>query len=199
MVVEVNQMLFNQADPWFKSLHPAVAALGGSLLTPSDRGLLKPYSVAAPAGIMNLVNRYVLAYSMRSDIRDLLANNDTQKAAVPNVNADDLIGTYDLDPLTEQNVGVHFLDETVKALTGAGIPVIAIMTPTNHVLMHEYIDVPEYDANVKYVANVLKGDGARVINLDRAFAADEFVDNDHLNQKGQQHLSSILSGDIGIR
>lgn len=193
VVIEVNQMLFNRSDAWYSSLHPAVAAQAWPLLSTSERALLTPPKKTAAK--KQWFDEYLASvsalYSMRSDIRETLfppADPPTAK-----MTSDELLGTYDLTPLDTSNVGVRFLDDTVKVLRASGIPVIAFMTPTNHLLMHDYVDVPEYAANVAFIERLLAADGAVTRNMDHKFEASEFYDNDHLTSAGQKHLARLLA------
>ena len=76
---------------------------------------------------------------MRSDIREVLYHDD-RESPPQRVTAAQFEGTYDLSPLTARNAGVRYLERTVASLRADGISVIAFLTPTNHPLLHEYID-----------------------------------------------------------
>jgi hypothetical protein len=193
VVVEVNQMLFNSDDEWYQALHPAVSALSRPLLTPNELAAL-----STPAPVPQLersLDRWVAPvwqlYAMRSDIRETLYGEATAATPKP-ANAEALAGSYDLTPLDDTNVGVHFLEKTVELLRASHIPVLAFMTPTNHTLMHKYIDDPEYAANVSYVARALEARGANVRDFDAKFSPSDFIDNDHLTAAGQRRLLSLL-------
>ena len=82
--------------------------------------------------------------------------------------------------------------ETIALLARDHIPAIAILTPTNHTLLHEFIDVPEYEKNLAFTHKLLASGGVRVIDLDKAFKAAEFIDNDHLTAAGNQRLAGTL-------
>ncbi len=128
---------------------------------------------------------------MRTDIREALYG-DVDAAPAQPITADMLEGTYDLSPLSEKNAGVRYLEQTVAALHAAGVPVLAFLTPTNHQLLHEYIDVPAYRANAAFLRAVVERRGARVLDLDRAILAREFLDEAHLTPEGQRRLAALL-------
>jgi hypothetical protein len=197
VVVEINQKTFNQADSAYQALHPALATLAYPLLTTSDRTLL---GLRAPAdGIASRLDRTLssiwLVYAMRSDIRDALyGENDVTQPGPPTPEAFE--GTYDLAPLTADNVAVHFLRAMAIALHASGIPVVAFFTPTNHTLLHEYIDNPQYRANAAYLEALLRGNGAKVLDFDALLPAADFLDNDHLTVEGQRRLAAALEAEL---
>jgi hypothetical protein len=193
VVIEVNQKLFNAADDWYKALHPAIAALATPILDSGELSDLSP--PPAESAAQQWLDRHIapiwLPYAMRSDIKETLFGDDSA-LPVQAPTADAFLGTYDLSKLDEENVGVKYLEKTVELLHASGIPVVAFMTPTNHVLLHDYIDVPEYRANGSYVKRLLERRGAYVIDLDRAFPAHEFLDEVHLTPEGQKRMAAIL-------
>ncbi len=189
VVIEINQQVFNPANSAYQTLHPAVAALASPYFTPADRALLGGANppAAGEAGRRGLA-ALVPLYGMRADLRETLYG-DPAAAPAPTV----LEGLYDLSPLDETNVGVRFLARTLAVLRAERVPVVAFLTPTNHALMHDFIDVPEYRANLAYVRQVCERGGARVLDLDAAFPAALFFDNDHLTAAGQQRLAAVLA------
>ena len=196
-VLEINQRAFNRADQSYKNLHPSVASLAAPILTPEDRATLG--QTQAPGGLSEPVDRLLskvsAAYAMRADLRALIFG-DTDVLPKEPPKADDFLGTYDLAPLDANNVGVRYLTKAVKVLRNLGIPTIAFLTPTNHTLLHEYIDVPAYQANLNYLKNLLEREGVRVIDLDSAFPAGLFIDNAHLTPEGQRRLAAVLAREI---
>jgi hypothetical protein len=193
VVLEINQKTFNQADAAYQTLHPSVASLAYPLLGGADRALLG--LSAPPTGLGVRLERTLsslwLAYALRSDIRDVLYGDGD--APLPDRLSPDLFeGTYDLAPLEAGNVAVHFLRETAATLRRAGIPSLAFMTPTNHALLHEYIDNKQYRANGAYLEALLRRYGVRVVDLDARFASADFLDNDHLTARGQRRLAAEL-------
>ena len=195
VVIEINQQVFNPANSSYQTLHPAVATLAAPYFGPAEHALLGG-SAASPAEARwnEALAALVPLYGMRSDLRETLYG-DTSPAPVLNV----LDGLYDLSPLDGTNVGVRFLTRTLAALRAARIPVLAFLTPTNHRLMHEFIDVPEYRANLAYARRLCERGGARVLDLDAAFPAALFFDNDHLTAAGQQRLAAVLAGALAQR
>jgi hypothetical protein len=193
VVLEVNQRVFNPADGEYKTLHPAVASLAAGLLARGDRALLEiPRVPASPAVWLDAsAARVSLLYALRTDIRETVFPEDDP--APGRITADLFLGTYDLTPLREDNVAVHFLDQTVIRLRRAGIPVVAFLTPTNHRLLHAYIDGADYRRNGAFLRMLLERRGARVLDLDSAVPAGEFFDNDHLTIAGQRRLETLLA------
>jgi hypothetical protein len=160
------------------------------------------------ARIDRALGRVWLLYGMRSDIREVLfdqpdaasavqdavetiSGTKARRAAAHRPTAEKFLGTYDLTPLSATNVEVIFLRKTIALLHAWRVPAIAILTPTNHALLHDYIDVPDYDAQLAYIRR-LCGTGVRIVDLDRAFSADEFLDNDHLTAAGNRRFAAML-------
>jgi hypothetical protein len=193
VVIEVNQRAFNPMDNAYRALHPAIAVLADPLLTPVDRATLglPPAKVGLGGQLDRAFARLSALYAMRSDIRETLYGDDIG-APLPHPSAALFDGAYDLTPLSEKNVGVRYLEKTADLLRRAGIPVIAFMTPTNHALLRDLIDTPEYTENGVYLRRLLERRGARVLDLDTAFPGQDFFDNAHLRPAGQQRLAAIL-------
>jgi hypothetical protein len=192
VVIEVNQRVFNVADPEYRTLHPGVAALADPYLTRDDRAALDvPRATGGLRGRLDAALAHAwLLYAMRADIRETLYHAGDPPS--PPVAAASFEGTYDLSPLTGRNTGVAYLERTVASLRADGIPVVAFLTPANHALLHDYIDSPPYALNGAFLRRVLERGGARVLDLDRAFPAREFIDNDHLTAAGQRRLAAAL-------
>ena len=194
VVLEVDQRVFQHANSAYATLHPAVAELSGPLLDDADRRALA--SEGPPANLLSpfqaLATSLFTVYAMRSDIREMLYPQPDvipiQKAA-----ADELFAEFDLTPLDERNAGVHYLIKAIDELRERGIYVAVFMTPTNHQLLHKYIDGPEYQANVDYLIHLAATHGAHVANFDRAFSNDDFYDSSHLKPLAQRRFASMLS------
>jgi hypothetical protein len=197
VVLELNQRSLNPADQSYKSLHPGIAALAGPLLTTADRSTLAqaPPATGIAAQFDALLASTWALYAMRADLRALVLG-DVDALPKQRATADQFLGTYDLSALDEHNVGVHYLEKTVETLQAQDIPVVAFLTPTNHALLHEYIDDPAYAANGAYLVRLLKKRGVRTIDLDRAFPTADFVDNAHLTERGQIRMADTLSHQI---
>jgi hypothetical protein len=192
-VIEINQKVLNAGDDSYKTLHPAVAALARSLLDDSDRAMLdlphEDESLGARAD--KVLSGILRLYAMRADVREaVFGNASADKVHRPS--QDELAGSYDLTPLNEQNVGVHFLAKTLALLRAQHLATLAFLTPTNHELLHDYINNAQYRANSEYLKRLLASHGARVIDLDATFPANEFFDFNHLTASGQQDLAEIL-------
>jgi lysophospholipase L1-like esterase len=208
----VNQKEFSPADSAYRTLHPSLEVLADPLLSPADRALLS--APAAPkrafeARLDGWVGSVWHLYALRSDLREALFGDvdaahalddlvqrasgaEARAAAAHRPTPDRFEGTYDLSPLDGKNVAVHFLRETVALLAAERIPAVAILTPTNHSLLHEYIDAPEYRKNLAYVRGLLAAGGVRVLDLDARFPAAEFIDNDHLTARGNRRLAAAI-------
>jgi hypothetical protein len=199
VVIEINQASFNKTNDDYANLHPAVASAASEYLSPAERAMLAPFDDAK--ALARSAERSLPAvssvYAFRSDLREWLFG-DTPSVALPRLNADLFAGVYDLVPLDESNVGVHFLEKTADALRSARVPLVAFMTPTNHALLHDYIDNALYRNNEAYLRRLLEARGARVVDFDRAVPADEFFDNAHLTAAGQERLARLLASSLGL-
>jgi hypothetical protein len=216
VVFNVNQKVFNALDSAYATVQPSVAELALPRFSPADAALVAP--ARAPATFEARLDRGVRAiwrlYALRNDLRELLfgdvdaahalaarlvAADGTQRrtdaAHVPTAAVFE--GTYDLAPLDDTNVSVHFLRRIVAALRAARVPALAILTPTNHTLLHDYIDTPQYGKNLAYVRRLLAAGGVRVVDLDGAFGAADFIDNDHLTAAGNERFASLLAPQLG--
>lgn len=212
VVFNVNLKEFNSADSAYQTLYPALERLAWPLLTIKERDLLKQTQIPSFDQNADIMLSEVWAlYGMRSDVREALFNDVDAASAVKNAlrnvsgenfrakqihrpTPDKFFGTYDLSPLDNSNVEVVFLRKTVSLLHAERIPAFVILTPQNHTLLHDYIDTPEYRAQLTYVAAIAKASELHVVNLDHAFSARDFIDNDHLTAAGNERLAVILSG-----
>jgi hypothetical protein len=192
VVLEVDLKALNPVDADYKRLLPGVAEAAGPLLSPADLALLEPAPETISGPLERTLSSWWLLYGMRADLRDLYFGGE-RDAPFVRPTPELYEGTYDLTPLGDANVGVHFLERTVDALHRARIPVLAFLTPTNHTLLHDYIDGRGYRANVLFVQRALARRGARVVNFDRAFPAALFIDNTHLTAAGQRRLAERLA------
>jgi hypothetical protein len=216
VVFNVNLKEFNSADSAYDKLYPGVERLAWPDLTAEER---KKLEVVTPQTLDAKLNAAVESvwpfYAMRSDLRAAVfsdqdaahAIQDTmegwdgtaaRKAAAHRPTPDKFEGTYDLSPLDETNTEVFFLRRLSRALQTTGVPAYAILTPANHKLLHDYIDVPEYQAQLTFVTRLLGSYGVKVLNYDRAFAPDEFLDNDHLTPAGNVKLARMMGHDIAL-
>jgi hypothetical protein len=189
VVIEVNQAVLNQADNEYQTLHPAIAALAAPLMTPQERALLTMPPL--PNAAERAASSVSMLYAMRSDIRETVFGDVPPPPAQP-LTPDLFEGTYDLAPLTPKNVGVTFLAKTADLLRTAHIPAMAFLTPTNHALLHDYIDNRQYRANETYLTRLLRNRGVQVVDLDRAVPTADFLDNAHLTLAGQRLLAALL-------
>ncbi len=195
VVLELNQAVFNEANDYYQTLHPGIAALADAFLTPRDRASLTLPAHANANSIGASTDRVLssvsLLYAMRTDIREALYGGPPP-APMRSLTPDLFEATYNLSPLTEKNVGVRYLKATADLLSKAHVPVLAFLTPTNHVLLHDYIDNSHYRANGAFLAGLLTRRGACVLDLDAAFPQREFIDETHLTAAGQRRLAEVL-------
>jgi len=214
VVFNVNQKEFSAADSAYQKLHPSLETLSWPLLTGDERKLLTPTPPSTTQKPIEVaLDRWVTSfwrfYALRSDLREALfgdvdavhalddaiqvasgakARSDAAHKPTP----DRFEGTYDLSPIDPQNVSLIFLKKILALLARDHIPAVALLTPTNHTLLHEFIDVPEYQKNLAFTRKLLERGGVRVVDLDRTFAAGEFIDNDHLTAAGNQRMAGLL-------
>jgi hypothetical protein len=216
VLFNVNLKEFNAADSAYNTLYPGLELLVWDDLTAQERDLLKPTRHATfDASVDSWLSSRWALYGMRADVREQLFGTPDAVTAVRNQieklsgetaradaahgpTADKFLGMYDLSPLSDANVEVVFLKKFVTLLQAEHIPAVGILTPTNHGLLHDYIDTPDYDAQLSYVSSLLSNHGVRVLNYDRAFKPDEFFDNDHLTVTGNEHLSALLRADVRL-
>jgi hypothetical protein len=219
IVFNVNQKEFNPSDSAYRTLHPSVEALSWNLLNDPERAALNAHPPHDWNGNVDaVIARTWVLYGLRSDVRETLFGDvdavhavqaliedktgaRTRKARAHEATADRFEGTYDLTPLDHEsdNVGAAFLRRIGELTRSRGIPAVALLTPTNHRLLHEYIDAPAYAANLLYTRRLLTHYGVTVVDLDRSTPADEFLDNDHLTEAGNRRLAARLSRIVGVR
>jgi len=216
VLFNVNLKEFNAADSAYQTLYPGLEQLVWQDLTPEERGLLKPTRLTTfDAKADAMLSSFWALYGMRADIREQLFGTPDAVTAVRNQieklsgesaradaahvpTADKFMGTYDLSPLSDLNVEVIFLTKFATLLQEQHIPAVAILTPTNHGLLHDYIDTPDYDNQLAYVSALLRKHGARVLNYDHAFRPSEFFDNDHLTAAGNERFGALLRKDVRL-
>lgn len=214
VVFNVNLKEFNGADSSYDKLYPGVERLARPMLNAQERARLLPVTPQTFDARLNSALESIWSfYAMRADVREALFSDQdaahalqskleawngtaARKAEAHRPTPDKFEGTYDLTPLDEDNTGVFFLRKVAHALHAARIPAYAILTPTNHRLLHEYIDVAEYQAQLHFLARLLKSYGVRVLDYDRTFSPREFLDNDHLTPTGNVHLAQLLARDV---
>lgn len=192
--LQINQKVFNPVDTTDQRLHPAIQELVYPLLTTDDRSVLElqpPVKTAADR-FQEFFTSVATIYAMRADIRQKLFGVDSA-APEQHLTPADFEETYDLEALDNDNVSVHFLEKTVELLQSEKVPMIAVMTPTNRALVAQFVDTPEYRANLAYLTNILKRHGVKVLNLDDALPPSDFMDNAHLLPQGQRRLATLLA------
>jgi len=217
VLFNVNLKEFNPADPSYRKLFPAVENENRAQFDFDDRRLLQinPQSRALSALLDQNVGRYWQLYHFRSDIKQAIFGKDdmarwlsarvedltgtaARRAAAHRPTPDRFIGTYDLTPLGSSNVAFEYFEKTLRLLKSEHVRAVAFLTPTNHRLLHEFIDTPEYDDNVKAVERLTSRYGVMTLNLDRAVPPSEFIDNDHLTVQGNRRLAQLLAPHVRL-
>lgn len=210
VIFNVNSKEMNPGDSAYRRLQPALELASHSILEPVDRAdltLLPPKQINDRIG--DFVERWWRLYRYRVDIRahifgtddmatylTALANRVTgytaRREAEHRPTADRFFATYDMTPLDDSNVAFRRMKRMAKELHDNRIASLAFLSPTNHPLLHEYIDVPEYQDNLRTVSRTLLAGGVPVVNLDRAIPGSEFIDNDHMTPEGNRLLLRLL-------
>lgn len=216
IIFNVNLKEFNAADSAYQTLYPGLEQIAWTYLTPSERRLLiSTQAKTLDARIDRALSRVWFLYGARNDIRELLFHQSDAASFVNarvnalsgeaarasnehQVTADRFLGTYDLSPLADTNVEVIFLKKTVALLQRHKLLAIGILTPTNHQLLHEYIDVADYHRQLVQVNKYMETGGVRVLDYDSSFSGRYFIDNDHLTALGNQRLAANLRRDLHL-
>ena len=213
VVLNLNLKEFSPGDRSYERILPAFERAARALPAAERSGMVFQDG-SHPTAAAQAIERVWAFYRYRTDIRQLLfgdadaasrlstiaqdlSGRSARQTAIDAPTADKYLGTYDLTPITAANASLHYTALTLRALHARGIPVLAFATPANHALLHDTIDVPEYDANRARVAAAARADGARVVDYDRAFAGDAFFDNDHLKAGPTRALAERLAAEIG--
>lgn len=214
VVFNVNLKEFNAEDSAYQKLYPAVERLAWNALGAEERARLTAVTPRdGEARLARTVEAVWQVYGMRSDLREtvfgrpdaasaLLALVErfsgaaARRAAAHRATPESFEGAYDLSPLDDANVEVYFLRRLARTLRDERVTAYALLTPTNHRLLHAYIDVPEYREQLAYVSAVLRRYGVRVLDYDRALPSGDFIDNDHLTAAGNAALAGLLARDV---
>lgn len=208
VVLNLNLKEFSPNDRSYQRILPAFEPIAQSFATEDRAGM--EFSDKHETALAQFVERYWAFYRFRTDLRQALfggadfaswlaarAKNLSGLAAREAVEAaptaDRYLGTYDLSPIDDANVSFGYLRRTLAMLRRERIPVLAFLTPTNHGLLHDTIDAPEYTANLRTLADRVRAAGGLVIDEDRAFLQGDFIDNDHLTPPALQRLAAALA------
>lgn len=217
VVFNINLKEFNSADSAYSTLYPGLERVSWAYLSADERARLtrtqslKTFDALAD----DRLGKVWALYGMRADIRNALfgdsdaaselrsglndVSGESARAALQHVpTPDKFLGTYDLSTLSESNVEVFFLDRLAELVRRHHLRAVAILSPTNHTLLHDYIDGPEYAAQLKYIRAHLASSGITVLDYDRAFSAREFIDNDHLTASANVKLAALLRRDVRL-
>ncbi len=210
VLFNVNTKEFNASDSAYRRLRPALALAADSQIVPSLRSVLDMQDHSAINDrASRFVERFWLLYRYRVDLRERVFGTDDfaswLKSLAEDVSGyneryrrahqptpDAFEGTYDLSPIDASNVSYARLLAFADELRRERIPALGFLTPTNHTLLHDYIDSPDYRANLRTVQRALAARGVRTIDLDAKMPAGEFIDNDHLTASGNAQLAELL-------
>lgn len=215
VVFDLNPISFNEFGRSYNTLNAALQLLAiPALREPFDRGRLRADAAAEHPPLWNRVDRFLelhwALYGSRVDIHQALFGDADAVTSLQDRFADQLgvaapvpqgaIGPktpyaemYDLTPLTSGNVSYAYTDHLLRLLAAHHIPAIAILTPTNHGLLHDFIDVPAYDLNLRRLRALCRARGATVLDLDRSVTNEEFIDNTHLTKAGNEALAHAIA------
>lgn len=209
-VIDLNSKEFSALDSAYRTLHPSLESAAYSVLTNEDWRALELHTAQTPnAKIDRYMERVWRFYGLRADLRERLFGTDdlagsllkrlqditgttAGKAIARRRTRDRFLGTYDLAPIAPNNIAWQYYTELIRELCAAHVPAVIFLTPTNHGLLHAYIDVPEYDANLRHLMAVPHCASISMLNLDRAVPDRMFIDNDHLTGAGQRVLAKRL-------
>ncbi|MDP9017741.1 MAG: hypothetical protein M3N19_05430, partial [Candidatus Eremiobacteraeota bacterium] len=210
VVLNINSKQSNSEDSAYRRLHPSLEPNVSALFDSHDRARLDvlPEQTLTQRLDSGVAKVWKL-YRFRTDIREAIFGYDdlatwlknslervtgsqALQAAEHRPTADRFLGTYDLEPLTPDNIDFLYLRQLAELLKTQHIPAIAFLTPTNHRLLHEYIDTPTYSKKLHDLSAPLRNDGITVLDLDAAFPQNQFIDNDHLTILGNQRLANTL-------
>lgn len=211
VVANINSKEFNTGDSAYNTLHPSLERLSEGSLTPLDNRALTLHFINSDLNrrLNDWVEKIWRFYALRSDLREHLFGSDDAAGALASAvhritgesatesalhqpTPDRFLGTYDLAPIAPDNIALQYYRSFVNRLCANHIPSLLFLTPTNHRLLHEYIDDPSYDENLARLAHAPHCSEVRIVNWDRAIPYDEFMDNDHLTPAGQQRLARLI-------
>jgi len=208
VVFNLNLKEFDPEDRSYDRILPAFAPAARRLSSTDQKSFI--YQAGGETRTARFVERFWALYRYRVDIRQSVfgdadfasriasfastltgrtAREDALNAPTP----DKYLGAYDLTPLGSDNISLQYTRETLRLLKDRGITAVVYLTPTNHGLLHDTIDVPEYDANLRALGRVARSYGARLYNLDRAFPQKAFIDNDHLDAAATAALAQNVA------
>lgn len=215
VIFNINLKEFSPADPSYRQLFPAVEDENRSLLDLEDRRRLQMHSPsrALNALLDQYVGRYWQLYHFRSDIKQAIFGQDdmarwltarvqdltgtnARRAAAHKPTPDRFIGTYDLTPLGPGNVALVYFEKAARLLRAHHVRALVFFTPTNHKLLHDFIDTPEYGDNLNAVKRLAARYGISVQNFDHVIPSNEFIDNDHLTVAGNRRLAHLLASQL---
>lgn len=211
VVFDVNSKETNSEDSAYRRLHPSLEQNVSSMLDSADRKRLSLLPAPSPASRLESgVSAIWALYRYRVDLREELFGVDDAATALAHriqgatgserlqelehrPTADKFLTTYDLNALEPDNVDYYYLRKLALLVKSERLHAIAVLTPTNHQLLHDYIDSPEYDAKLAQLAAPLKLAGITTLNFDRSVPPEEFLDNDHLTIAGNRRFARLLA------
>ena len=212
VLFNLNSKEFSAGDSAYNRLHPSLERVVEPLFTAADRsGLAHQPPPDLNGRLDRAMARVWRLYAWRTDLREALFGDADAASALSAATfrftgaaeragtahaptAERFFATYDLAPIRNDNAGYRYLVRTAELLKQEHIAAVVFSTPTNHTLLHQYIDVPEYDQNLARLRRVFANvPNATVVDLDRAIPSAEFIDNDHLTPAGNRRLATLLA------
>ncbi|HEX3467877.1 MAG TPA: hypothetical protein VHT05_07365 [Candidatus Elarobacter sp.] len=207
VVLELNAAAFNQTAAAYDTLNANLAELAlPNLVEPFDRDKLDPAQLRPPTTADRL-DRFVAAhwllYASRVDLHQALFGDADLASALQRrvspllqgtrARAPVYAATYDLTPLDATNVSFAYADHALALLEGLHVPALVVLPPTNHALLHAYIDNPAYTANLMRLTRLAAAHHAAVLDCDRLLGRADFIDNTHVNPLGAGRFAQALS------
>ncbi|PZR59015.1 MAG: hypothetical protein DLM50_01930 [Candidatus Meridianibacter frigidus] len=206
VLFDLNPISFNQTTSSYDTLNAALARVCvPDLVSSFDRERLNAGSSAATRDVSERTDRFLeqhwLLYGLRVDMHQALFGDvDASTALWGRINTSRASGgapayaqMYDLTPLGRQNVAYAYTEHSFAMLGAQHIPMLGFLTPTNHALVHTFVDVRAYDENLQRLQQLGHRYGVRILNFDRLLAQKNFIDNTHLTTAGNRRLAKALS------
>lgn len=211
VVMNLNLKEFSPTDRSYQRIMPAFEPIALGFASADRAGM--EFNPKHETALASQVERFWAFYRYRTDLRQalfgdadfaswlatrakVLSGRAAREAIADEPTADRYLGTYDLEPIDPANVSLGYLRRALALLAARRIPVLAFLTPTNHGLLHDTIDAPEYGANLRFLAAQVRAGGGTVVDEDRAFGQADFIDNDHLKPPALRRLAARLAPSI---
>jgi len=210
VLFDLNPIAFSQLAKSYNTLNPALEHLAvPALLEPFDATRLKTTGAAGDSSLSgrldSFVERHWLLYAQRVDIHQAIFGDADAASALSRrlilspAPQEDAAGppAYDLTPLGPQNVSFAYTRHLLRLLSKNHVAVTAFLTPTDHQLLREYVDVGPYDENLQRLEQLVRAEHVTILNLDRQIPSNEFIDYMHLTKSGNAKLARLLMPEVG--